>query len=308
MPHADFETPDAVAAALAAVGYLPSTGIATSVFLADHLEKPILVEGPAGVGKTELARALARATGRELVRLQCYEGLDEAKALYEWAYGKQLLYTQLLKEKIDEIVAGTHGFQEAVDRVSEVEEVFFSERFLLARPLLKALRSETPAVLLVDEVDKSDPEFEAMLLEVLSDFAVTVPEIGTIVAAHRPRVILTSNNVREMSDALKRRCLHLFIDYPDPERERAILHQHVPDLGARLAQEIVEVVDRVRRLDLKKAPSVSESIDWARALMALGAEHLDPELVDRTLDVILKYQGDLERAREALADPGHART
>lgn len=295
-----FDSPDAVRDALAGVGYLPSTEIATIVFLAARMEKPVLVEGPAGVGKTELARAIAKATGRELIRLQCYEGLDEAKALYEWEYAKQLLYTQLLKEKIADIVRDTDSLREAVDRIADVDDVFFSERFLLPRPLLRAVRSPAPTVLLIDEVDKSDPEFEAFLLELLSDFAVTVPELGTLEAIHRPQIVLTSNNDRELSDALKRRCLHLFIDFPSEERELRILRQHLPDLAEDLGRSIVETVGKLRDLELKKAPSISETIDWARALMILGAEQLDPELVRRTLDTVLKYEGDIERARAAL--------
>src|SRR5256885_7995685 len=214
---------DDAKARLAAVGYLPSTEIAVSAFLADRLEKPILVEGPAGVGKTELARALALATERTLVRLQCYEGLDESKALYEWEYAKQLLYTQLLKDKIAETIAGASTLREAADRIAGSEDLFFSERFLLPRPILSALRSETPALLLIDEIDKADPEFEAFLLEVLADYAVTVPEIGTVTARSTPRVVLTSNAARELSDGLKRRCLHLYIDFPTPQRELAIV-------------------------------------------------------------------------------------
>ncbi|RMG12036.1 MAG: MoxR family ATPase [Deltaproteobacteria bacterium] len=290
----------AVQAALEGVGYLADEGIATTVFLADALEKPLLVEGPAGVGKTELARAWAAASGRRLVRLQCYEGLDEAKALYEWAYPKQLLYTQVLRERIGEVLAGAESLAEAVDRVAGLEEIFFSERFLLPRPLLESLRSERPTVLLVDEVDKADPEFEAFLLELLAEFQVTIPELGPVGAVHVPRVVLTSNNAREMSDALKRRCLHLFIDFPSAERELAILRRKVEGLDAALAEAVVDLVQELRTLELKKAPSISETIDWAKALLALGAEALHPELVDRTLDVVLKYEGDLEAARTHL--------
>src|SRR3982751_809131 len=229
-------------ARLRSVGYLPSAEIATSVFLADRLEKPVLVEGPAGVGKTDLARAVAQATGRKLVRLQCYEGLDESKALYEWEYAKQLLYTQLLKDKIAETIAGASTLREAADRIAGSEDLFFSERFLLPRPILAALRSEKPALLLIDEIDKADPEFEAFLLEVLADFAVTVPELGTLKAKHIPRVVLTSNNARELPAALKRRCLHLYIDSPTRERELKILRTRLPQLSERLAAAVVDAV------------------------------------------------------------------
>ncbi|MFN7133564.1 MAG: AAA family ATPase [Myxococcales bacterium] len=295
------------ARALADVGYLASREIATSVFLADRLEKPILVEGPAGVGKTELARAMAQALGRELVRLQCYEGLDEAKALYEWEYAKQLLYTQLLKDKIGDTIAGAGSIGEAAERIAQSEAVFFNERFLLPRPVLKALLSEKPALLLVDEIDKADPEFEAFLLEVLSDNAVTVPEIGTFRARHVPRVVLTSNNARELSDALKRRCLHLFIDFPTQERELAIVRSRLPGISETLAAQVVAAVHRIRGLDVKKAPSISETLDWAKSLAVLNADQLSPELVNDTLNLVLKYEGDVKRAREHLADIAGAR-
>ena len=290
-----------VEARLAEAGYLPSREIATTVFLAERLEKPVLVEGPAGVGKTELALALSRATGRELIRLQCYEGLDEAKALYEWEYAKQLLYTQLLKDRLDETLRDAPPLAEAAARIGGNEGVFFSERFLLPRPILKAIRAEQPVVLLIDEIDKADPEFEAFLLEVLADFAVTVPEIGTFAARHRPRVLLTSNAARELSDALKRRCLHLFIDFPVPERELAIVRAKVPEAGETLTRQIVEAVGKLRALDLKKLPSIAETLDWTRALVLLGADALAPELVAATLNVVLKHEGDVARAKEALA-------
>ena len=285
-------------ARLRGVGYLPSPEIASSVFLADRLEKPVLVEGPAGVGKTELARAFAQATGRTLIRLQCYEGLDEAKALYEWEYAKQLLYTQLLKDKVAETIAGASTLREAADRIAGSEDLFFSERFLLPRPILAALRSDRPALLLVDEIDKADPEFEAFLLEVLSDFAVTVPEIGTVRAVHTPRVVLTSNAARELSDALKRRCLHLYIDFPTAQRELDILRTRVPGVSEQLARKVVAAVQAIRKLDLKKLPSISETLDWTRALLLLNAATLDGQLVSDTLATLLKYEADIAKARE----------
>jgi len=290
--------------ALTEVGYLPSREIATCVFLADRLEKPVLVEGPAGVGKTELAKAIGAAQGRTLIRLQCYEGLDEAKALYEWEYAKQLLYTQLLKDKIAEATAGAHTLEEAADRIGQSEAVFFSRRFLLPRPLLAALTSPKPAVLLIDEIDKADPEFEAFLLEVLSDFAVTVPELGTIAAPrdNLPRVVLTSNNARELSDALKRRCVHLYIDFPSIERELAILRARLPEVSAKLSLAVAKAVSRLRALDLKKPPSISETLDWARALAILNADTLSPELVGETLNLVLKYEADIARAKDKRAE------
>ena len=287
---------------LAAVGYLPSKEIATTVFLADKLEKPILVEGPAGVGKTELGRAMALATGRKLIRLQCYEGLDEAKALYEWEYAKQLLYTQLLKDKIGEAVAGAGSLSEAADRIAASDAVFFSKRFLLPRPILQAITSDQPALLLIDEIDKADPEFEAFLLEVLADFAVTVPELGTFTATHVPRAVLTSNNARELSEALKRRCLHLYIDFPGRDREVAIVRSRVPGISQSLAAKVVAAIQKLRSLDLKKAPSISETLDWAKSLAVLNADILSPEIVSDTLNLVLKYEGDVTRAREHLGE------
>jgi MoxR-like ATPase len=291
-----------VEARLAEVSYLPSREIATAIFLADRLEKPVLVEGPAGVGKTDLARAFAAATGRELVRLQCYEGLDESKALYEWEYAKQLLYTQLLRDRIGAAIGDAPTLAAAADRIAAEGSVFFSERFLLPRPILKALVSEKPALLLVDEVDKADPEFEAFLLEVLADAAVTIPELGTIRARHTPRVVLTSNATRDLSDALRRRCLHLYLDYPEAARELAILRTRAPEVPEALARQVVEAVGRLRGLDLKKAPSISETLDWARALALLGAETLDPRTVEETLSLVLKHEADAERARGKLRE------
>ena len=281
--------------------YICDKKIATVVFLAQQLGKPVLIEGPAGVGKTELAKVVSKALGRSMIRLQCYEGLDEAKALYEWEYSKQLLYTQILKDKVAETLAGTQTLAEAAERVGAQDSVFFSSRFIVPRPLMQAITSEKPVLLLVDEVDKSDPEFEAFLLEVLSDFQVTIPEIGTIVARSQPLVFLTSNDAREMSDALKRRCLHLWIDYPSEDLEVRILDRKVPNIDKRLAEEVVGLMNRIRALDLKKTPSISETLDWARALLALNAEELEDQIVSDTLNVILKYEGDVEKAQNELA-------
>jgi MoxR-like ATPase len=295
-----FDSVDDVVSQLGRQGYICGKNIGTVVFLATQLEKPVLVEGPAGVGKTELAKAVAKASGRPLIRLQCYEGLDEAKALYEWEYSKQLLYTQILKEKFAEAMTGATTLKDAAERVGREDSVFFSERFIVPRPLLRAIQSSEPTLLLIDEVDKSDPEFEAFLLEVLSDFQVTVPEVGTLEAKHKPLVFLTSNDAREMSDALKRRCLHLYIDFPDTELEVRILGTKVPGIEERLAQELVGMMQRLRKLDLKKTPSISETLDWARALLALNAQQLDEGLVRDTLNVILKYEGDIKKAQGEL--------
>jgi MoxR-like ATPase len=295
-----FETVEDVQKRLLDQGYIADKNIATVVFLATRLNKPILIEGPAGVGKTELAKAVSASVKRPLIRLQCYEGLDESKALYEWEYSKQLLYTQMLRDKIGEIIAGATSLTDAADRIARQDDVFFSEHFILPRPLMRAITSDQPVALLIDEVDKSDPEFEAFLLEVLSDFTVSVPEIGTIQARHLPLVFLTSNDQREMTDALKRRCLHLHIDFPGAEQELRILELKVPGIGERLAQDIVELIQTVRKLDLKKAPSISETLDWARALMILNAEDLDERLVNDTLNTILKHQGDIHKAQTEL--------
>ncbi len=297
-----FSSIEEVMERFAGQNYIASRRIATVVYLAAALGKPVLVEGPAGVGKTDLGKVLALALGRELIRLQCYEGLDEGKALYEWEYAKQLLYTQILKDKISEVLVGARGLAAAVDRIAREDEVFFSERFILPRPLMRAITSERPVVLLVDEIDKADAEFEAFLLELLSDFQVTVPEIGTFKARQVPLVVLTSNNAREMSDALKRRCLHLYIDFPSREQELAIIKLKVPEAAAKLAEEVVAVVQSLRKLDLKKTPGISETLDWVKALTLLNVESLDAALVEETLDTIVKYEGDVRKAQEELKD------
>ena len=266
---------------LTAAGYLPDHQIATTVFLADRLGKPLLVEGPAGVGKTELAKAIAEATGSELIRLQCYEGLDEARALYEWNYKKQLLRIQASKDD---------------DSWDDIHDDVFAEEFLLSRPLLTAIRRTEPTVLLIDETDKADVEVEGLLLEVLSDFQITIPELGTIRAARRPIVVLTSNATRELSEALKRRCLYLHLDYPSAEREKAIVLSRVPEIAEQLADSLVRTVRALRSMELKKSPSISESIDWARTLLALGLDTLDEEAVRTTLGVVLKHASDHDRA------------
>ncbi len=273
---------------LRTVDYLADTAIAGVVYLADRLEKPVLVEGPAGVGKTELAKAIAEVTGSRLIRLQCYEGLDESKALYEWNYKKQLLRIQADREHESDW--------------ADVESDIFSESFLLTRPLLEAIRSEEPIVLLIDEVDRVEIETEALLLEVLSDFQVSIPELGTIVGKQRPIVLLTSNNTRELSEALKRRCLYLHIDYPELEREKEIVRVRVPEIDEELAEQIAQVVRSIRALDIKKAPSISETIDWARTLLFLGHTSIDPQVIGETLNVLLKYQTDIAKARKELVD------
>jgi MoxR-like ATPase len=305
-----FETVQEVRQALAAQKYIATDEIATVLFLAEKLGKPLLAEGPAGVGKTELSKAWSAVTGRELVRLQCYEGLDESKALYEWEYAKQMLYTQLLRDKLADLLSGAGSLADAADRLAQEEDVFFSDRFLLPRPLLRAITNDAPTVLLIDEIDRADAEFEAFLLEVLSDFQVSIPEIGTIVARQQPVVFLTSNNTRELSEALKRRCLYLYIDYPTLDEELEIVRLKVPDLAPKLARQAVETVQALRQLDLKKNPSVSETLDWARALVTLNARALDPDVLDHTLTVLLKYESDVERARRMLSrqgDNGHGR-
>jgi len=295
-----FSSIDEVRKKLADQKYICSSEIATVVYLAEKLEKPVLVEGPAGVGKTDLGKVTAAALGRDFIRLQCYEGLDEAKSLYEWEYSKQLLYTQILKDVLSEELAGARNLAEAVDRVARQDEVFFSQKFIVPRPLLKAITSDNPALILIDEVDKSDPEFEAFLLEILSDFQVSIPELDTLKATHIPMVVLTSNNARELSDALKRRCLHLFIDFPDWEQELEIVRLKVPGINERLAEQVVKAVHRLRKLEIKKTPGISETLDWARSLVVLNADTLDQELVRNTLNIILKYEKDIQKAKDNL--------
>lgn len=284
---------DAITAGLGSVGYISTREISTAIYLAHNLRKPILIEGPAGVGKTDLAASMARFLEAPLTRLQCYEGLDEGKALYEWKYGKQLLYTQLLKEKLGELMDGASTLDAAFTKLTSFEDLFFSETFLEPRPLLTAMQQAAASVLLIDEIDKSDEEFEAFLLEVLSDYQVTVPEIGTIKANVAPLVILTSNNIRELGDALKRRCLHLHIGFPEAERERAIVRARVPDVSDSLLTQLVTFVQGLRDLDIRKRPSISETVDWARTLILMHANDLDEDMVRSTLNVLLKHESDI---------------
>jgi MoxR-like ATPase len=310
-----FESVDEVVDALAEQGYIADARLATTAFLVTRLDKPLLIEGPAGVGKTELAKAMAGITGRRLLRLQCYEGQDETKALYEWDYGKQLLYTQILREKIGQVVADAPDLEAAVDRIGAQESVFFSERFLASRPLLESIRSEEPCVLLIDEVDRADEALEAVLLETLAEFQVSVPEVGTFTTKTPPYVILTSNNTRDLSAALKRRCLHLFLDYPSAERELEIVRSKDTGLPDALATQLVDIVRGLRELELRKAPSISETIDWARTLAVLGVEELTATVLSDTASVVVKYDKDVRKAIGALPrlvdpnakvpDPGH---
>lgn len=305
-PAARLPSPAAVMEALESANYICSEQIATAVFLALQLEKPVLIEGPPGVGKTQLAKTAASILELPLIRLQCYEGLDEAKAIYEWKYGKQLLYTQVLKETLNDVLQGASGFVESVNRLHEFGDIFFSEEFLEPRPLLKALREPNGSVLLIDEIDKADQEFESLLLEMLSDYQLSIPEIGTVRSAGPPPLVfLTSNNTREISDALKRRCLHLYIPFPDAPLEQRIIRARVPDIPPELERQLVSFIQGLRELDLKKAPAISETIDWARTLTLLHAEVLTPELVRTTMNVILKFQDDIENVSAEVVSLTH---
>ena len=296
---------DAVEAGLGLAGYIANRQISTAIFMARHLQKPILVEGPAGVGKTELAKSVASWLKLPLIRMQCYEGLDESKALYEWKYGKQLLYTQILKDKIADVIGETDGLSSSLKRLDEFGDIFFSKSFLEPRPLLRALEQPGGAVLLIDEIDKSDQEFEAFLLEILSDYQVTIPEIGSIGAIVPPIVLLTSNSTRDLGDALKRRCLHLHIGFPDEKLEAKIIASRVPGIDTRLLKQLVSFVQQLRALDLKKLPSVSETIDWAKVMVLLHTSVLDVDLVRDTLNVLLKFEADIEAASKQIAGLTH---
>jgi MoxR-like ATPase len=292
-PYPQLDSVEAISQRFETAGYICTPRIATVVYLAAAMNKPVLVEGPPGVGKTELAKTCASVIDRPLVRLQCYEGLDEAKALYEWKYGKQLLYTQVLKEQLSEVLDGATGLRDSMHKLHALSDVFYAKEFLEPRPLLKAMEEPDGAVLLIDEIDKADFEFESLLLEVLSDYQVSIPEIGTIAARSKPLVFLTSNDTRDLSDALKRRCLHLHIPFPSVALESRIVKRRVPELQSNLTDQLVKFVHEVRELDLKKAPAISETIDWARSLLLLHAESLDAGLVHDTLNVLLKYEEDV---------------
>jgi MoxR-like ATPase len=292
---------DEVDAGLSAAGYIASRQISTAIYLSHCLQKPILVEGPAGVGKTELAKSVASWLTLPLIRMQCYEGLDESKALYEWKYGKQLLYTQILRDKVGALIGETDSFGAALDKLHAFGDIFFSKNFLEPRPLLRALEQPLGAVLLIDEVDKSDQEFEALLLEILSDYQVSIPEIGSVTAVVPPIVLLTSNSTRDLGDALKRRCLHLHIGFPDEKLEARIIASRVPGIDAQLLAQLVSFVQQLRTLDLKKLPSVSESIDWAKVMVLMHTAVLDEDTVRDTLNVLLKFESDIDAARKHIA-------
>lgn len=296
-----FDSVETTGHAFEKVSYLTNLHIATTVYLSYHLDKPLLVEGPAGVGKTELAKKTAEMLAVPLIRLQCYEGLDESKALYEWKYGKQLLYTQILKDKLNDLTDGK-SLEDSIKTLHRFDDIFFSNHFLDPRPLLCALQQENGCVLLIDEIDKADDEFEAFLLEVLSDYQVSIPEIGTLRAKTKPLVFLTSNNTRDLSDALKRRCLHLYIPLPDAKLERRIVSLHVPDIHEALNHQLVSFVQKLRTLDIKKVPSVSETIDWARAILLLQRASLSPDVVQETLHILLKFETDIETATKQIPE------
>jgi MoxR-like ATPase len=301
-PRRIIKSIDEVDAGLASAGYIASARISTAIYIAHHLQKPILVEGPAGVGKTELAKSVSSWLKLPLIRMQCYEGLDESKALYEWKYGKQLLYTQILRDKVGSLIDDADSLGTALDKLHSFGDVFFSKSFLEPRPLLRALEEPRGAVLLVDEIDKSDQEFEAFLLELLSDYQVTIPEIGSVTAVVPPIVLLTSNSTRDLGDALKRRCLHLHIGFPDEKLEARIIASRVPGIDTRLLAQLVSFVQQLRTLDLKKLPSVSESIDWARVMVLMHTAVLAEDVVRSTLNVLLKFESDIEAAGKRIAD------